>query len=49
LWDVAPVDLEEIKQGYRETGVGLVVLTDAANETPCLLKITEDSEQTVKY
>jgi hypothetical protein len=48
LWDVASVDLEEIKRGYRETGVSLVVLTDAANETPCLLRITEDGEQTVK-
>ncbi|MDR1595004.1 MAG: hypothetical protein LBS43_11065 [Prevotellaceae bacterium] len=48
LWDVALVDLEEMKQGYNETGVNLIVLMDVADETPCLLRITEDGEQTVK-
>jgi hypothetical protein len=48
LWDVALVDLEEMKQGYRETGVNLIVLMDVADETPCLLKITGDGEQTIK-
>jgi hypothetical protein len=48
LWDVAYIDIEEMNQGYIETGVNLIVLMDIANETPCLLKITEDGEQTVK-
>jgi hypothetical protein len=48
LWDVALVDLEEMKQGYRETGVNLVVLMDVANEMPCLLRIIEDGEQKIK-
>ncbi|MDR1582968.1 MAG: hypothetical protein LBS55_06880, partial [Prevotellaceae bacterium] len=48
LWDVALVDIEEMKQGYNETGVNLIVLMDAAGKTPCLLRITEEGEQTVK-
>ncbi|MDR1582942.1 MAG: hypothetical protein LBS55_06735, partial [Prevotellaceae bacterium] len=36
LWDVALVDLEEMKQGYNETGVNLIVLMDAVGKTPCL-------------
>jgi hypothetical protein len=48
LWDLALVDLEEMKQGYKETGVNLIVLMDAAGKTPCLLRITEEGEQTVK-
>jgi hypothetical protein len=48
LWDVALVDIEEMKQGYNETGVNLIVLMDAAGKTPCLLRITEDGEQTIK-
>jgi hypothetical protein len=48
LWDVVYVDLNEMKQGYRETGVNLVVLMDVADETPRLLKITEDGEQEIK-
>jgi hypothetical protein len=48
LWDVALIDLEEMKEGYKETGVNLIVLLDIAGEAPCLLKITEDGEQTIK-
>jgi hypothetical protein len=48
LWDVALVDLEEMKQGYRETGVNFIILMDVADETPCLLRITEEGEQTIK-
>jgi hypothetical protein len=49
LWDVALVDLEEMKQGYRETGVNLIVLMDVIDKTPCLLlRITEEGEQTIK-
>jgi hypothetical protein len=48
LWDVVYVDIEEMKQGYVETGVNLIVLIDAANEPPCLLRITEDGEQRIK-
>ncbi|MDR1170137.1 MAG: hypothetical protein LBK97_04805 [Prevotellaceae bacterium] len=46
--DVVPVDLEEMKRAYRETGVNLLVLMDMANETPYLLKITENGEQRIK-
>jgi hypothetical protein len=31
LWDVALVDIEEMKRGYKETGVNLIVLTGMAN------------------
>ncbi|MDR1583281.1 MAG: glycosyltransferase [Prevotellaceae bacterium] len=48
LWDVALINIEEIKQGYKETGVNLIVLMDLANKTPCLLRITEEGEQTIK-
>jgi hypothetical protein len=48
LWDVALIDLEEMEQGYRETGVNLIVFMDVADETPCLLRITKDGEQTIK-
>jgi putative transposase len=48
LWDVVYIDLEEIKQGYRETGVNLIVLMDVADKTPCLLRIIEDGEQMIK-
>jgi hypothetical protein len=48
LWDVALVDIEEMKRGYTETGVNLIVLTDVANEAPCLIKITENGEQKIK-
>jgi hypothetical protein len=34
LWDVALVDLEEMKQGYKETGVNLIVLMDVADANP---------------
>jgi hypothetical protein len=37
LWDVALVDLEEIKQGYRETGVNLIVLMDVIDKTTSFL------------
>ncbi|MDR1340734.1 MAG: hypothetical protein LBK58_11880 [Prevotellaceae bacterium] len=46
--DVVPVDLEEMKRAYRETGVNLLVLMDMSNETPYLLKITENGEQKIK-
>jgi hypothetical protein len=54
LWDVALVDLEEMKQGYKETGVNLIVLLDivdkpeVVDKLPCLLRITEEGEQTIK-
>jgi hypothetical protein len=49
LWDVALVDIEEMRRGYTETRVNLIVLTDMANEeAPCLLKITENGEQMIK-
>jgi hypothetical protein len=54
LWDVALVDLEEMKQGYKETGVNFIVLMDVidkidvVNKTPCMLRITEEGEQTIK-
>jgi hypothetical protein len=48
LWDVALTDIEEMTHGYKETGVNLIALMDVAGETPCLLKITEDGEQTIK-
>jgi hypothetical protein len=48
LWDVAFVDFEEMIQGYKETGVNLIVLMDVVNEAPCLLKITEDGKQEIK-
>jgi hypothetical protein len=44
----APVDLEEMKQSYKETGVNLIVLMDVANETPYLLRITEGGSETIK-
>jgi hypothetical protein len=31
-----------------ETGVNLIVLTDMANDAPCLIKITENEEQKIK-
>jgi hypothetical protein len=37
LWDVALVDLEEMKQGYRETGVNLIVLMDVIDKTTSFL------------
>jgi hypothetical protein len=48
LSDVVYIDIEEMKEGYREIGVNLVVLMDVADEAPCLLKITEDGEQEIK-
>jgi hypothetical protein len=37
-----------MKKGYMETGVNLIVLMDVFNETPRLLRITEDSEEEIK-
>jgi hypothetical protein len=48
LWDVALIDLEEMKQGYRETGVNPIVLMDVADEMPCLLRIIEYGGQEIK-
>lgn len=48
LWDVALVDIEEMKRGYEETGVNLIVLLDLESEAPRLLRITENGEQEVK-
>jgi cell division protein ZapA (FtsZ GTPase activity inhibitor) len=48
LSDVVSIDIEEMKEGYREIGVNLIVLMDTANATSCLLKITENGEQTIK-
>jgi hypothetical protein len=47
LWDVALVDIEEMKRGYKKSGVNLIVLLDLATESPCLLRITERGEQEV--
>ncbi|MDR1115066.1 MAG: hypothetical protein LBL33_02745 [Tannerella sp.] len=44
----APVDLEEMKRSYKETGVNLIVLMDVANEEPYLLRITEGGSETIK-
>jgi hypothetical protein len=44
----ALIDLEEMKHEYVETGVNLIVLTDVANEAPCLIKIIENGEQKIK-
>jgi hypothetical protein len=44
----APVDLEEMKRNYKETGVKLIVLMDMADEAPYLLRITEGGSETIK-
>jgi hypothetical protein len=44
----ALVDLEEMRRGYTETGVNLVVLADVAGEAPYLLRIDETGGQKIK-
>jgi hypothetical protein len=43
----APVDPEEMKRSYKETGVNLIVLMDVAK--PYLLRITEGSSETIQF
>ncbi|MDR1121604.1 MAG: thioredoxin family protein, partial [Dysgonamonadaceae bacterium] len=38
--------LEEMKQGYSETGVNLIVFADMQDEAPCLLQIGQDNQFT---
>ncbi|MGV8138572.1 MAG: clostripain-related cysteine peptidase [Mangrovibacterium sp.] len=44
----AYADLEEMKRGYSETDVCLVVMLDAADEAPCLLQIIDGGQQIIK-
>jgi hypothetical protein len=44
----ALADLEEMKQGFSETGVRLVVFIDISGEAPCLLEIGKDEENRIK-
>ncbi|MDR1090656.1 MAG: hypothetical protein LBL79_06225 [Prevotella sp.] len=40
-------DIEEMKKGFSETGVNLVVFMDTQDELPCILKITSYSAETI--
>jgi hypothetical protein len=44
----ALADLEEMKQGFSETGVRLIVFIDASGEAPYLLEIGKDTENRIK-
>ncbi|MDR1170799.1 MAG: hypothetical protein LBK97_08210, partial [Prevotellaceae bacterium] len=48
LWTDAYDDIEEMRQGFSETGVSLIVFLDTPYESPCILKITSDSAETVR-
>jgi hypothetical protein len=41
-------DIEEMKQGYSETGVNLIVFADTQDEAPYLLQIGQDKETFIK-
>lgn len=41
-------DIEEMKKGYRDNGIHLIVFADLAREAPYLLEIAPDSGKTVK-
>ncbi len=44
----ALADIEEMKNGYKDNGVHVVVFVDLAKEMPCLLEIASNSAKTVK-
>jgi hypothetical protein len=44
----ADVDLEEMKQGFTETGANLIVFLDPADEAPYLLKIAANEALRIK-
>jgi hypothetical protein len=47
LWADAYSDIEEMTEGFSETGINLIVFIDAPYESPCILKIASDSAETV--
>ena len=48
LSDDAFADIEEMKQGFLETGVNLLVFVDLSDEPPSLLKIEKGKETLIK-